>query len=300
MTAAPTEAVAEQADHATKHLACMEVWGGNAPIDAGVIMAGLDAWVFSKPAAGSDTGGDVHYVSSCAAGQITRLLVADVAGHGASASATAAHLRSLMRRYIIYHDQTRLFAAVNKHFTTHTRSAKFATALVATFDAPTNHLSLSNAGHPPPLYYSTRKKQWSTIDRAAAALADPLSQNPSDLPLGIDDLSTYNRFDLRLTTGDLILCYTDSLPESLDAAGQPLDTPGLLRLLQSLDPAEPSALITALLEGISSLNPRNLTTDDTTVLLFRPNGLRPYIPLRDRLIAPFRFAKGMIASYIRP
>ena len=65
---------------------CMEVWGGNQTADSGVIMAGLDAWVYSKPFGGADGGGDVYYVSSCATGRITRLLVADVSGHGTPAA----------------------------------------------------------------------------------------------------------------------------------------------------------------------------------------------------------------------
>mgnify|MGYP003483393270 CR=1 FL=1 len=38
-------------------------------------------------------GGDVVYASSCATGRITRLMVADVAGHGHTVAATAADLR---------------------------------------------------------------------------------------------------------------------------------------------------------------------------------------------------------------
>jgi sigma-B regulation protein RsbU (phosphoserine phosphatase) len=56
----------------------MEVWGGNAAIDNGVIMPGLDAWVYARPYQQQAAGGDIHYVSSCATGRIIRLLVADV------------------------------------------------------------------------------------------------------------------------------------------------------------------------------------------------------------------------------
>src|SRR4051812_18671738 len=90
-----------------KRMQCMEVWGGNHAVDTGVIMPGLDAWLFSRPCNSDDHGGDIHYVSSCAAGEITRLLVADVCGHGAAVSNIAIDLRKLMRKYINYHDQTR-------------------------------------------------------------------------------------------------------------------------------------------------------------------------------------------------
>ena len=66
---------------------CMEVWRGNQPVDNGVVMPGLDAWVYSRPLGDAKAGGDVHYVSSCATGRITRLLVADVSGHGAETRA---------------------------------------------------------------------------------------------------------------------------------------------------------------------------------------------------------------------
>ena len=31
-----------------KRMQCMEVWGGNHAVDTGVIMAGLDAWLYSR------------------------------------------------------------------------------------------------------------------------------------------------------------------------------------------------------------------------------------------------------------
>ena len=98
---------------------CMEVWGGNRAIDNGVIMSGLDAWVFCRPFHAADAnagGGDIHYVSSCAAGQITRLLIADVSGHGAPVAKAADALRRLMSKFSNYVDQSRLLEAVNTRF----------------------------------------------------------------------------------------------------------------------------------------------------------------------------------------
>src|SRR6266576_4310765 len=87
-----------------QHMQCMEVWGGNQIVDSGVVMAGLDAWVYCRPFGASDAGGDVYYVSSCATGRITRLLVADVSGHGAAVGDVASSLRLLMRKYVNYLD----------------------------------------------------------------------------------------------------------------------------------------------------------------------------------------------------
>src|SRR5947209_17736017 len=122
----------------TQLMQCMEVWGGNQLADSGVVMAGLDAWVYSKPYRGAAGGGDVYYVSSCATGRITRLLVADVAGHGSAVSDVAAQLRALMRRYVNHLDQASFVRSMNASFTEMASGGTFATPVVTTFFAPTN------------------------------------------------------------------------------------------------------------------------------------------------------------------
>ena len=126
-------------DPAQQHsLQCMEVWGGNQLADTGVVMAGLDAWVYCRPFAGDDAGGDVYYVSSCATGRITRLLVADVSGHGSIVASIATSLRSLMRQHVNQIDQTRFVQSMNQQFAAMSKAGCFATAIVTTFFAPTH------------------------------------------------------------------------------------------------------------------------------------------------------------------
>lgn len=114
----------------------MEVWGGSQLANASVQFAGLDAWVYSKPHGEAPRGDDVYYVSSCATGRITRVLLADVAGHGRSVAATAADLRLLMRRFVNCLDQTQLVRSINRQFAGLSRQAVFATAFVTTFFSP--------------------------------------------------------------------------------------------------------------------------------------------------------------------
>jgi hypothetical protein len=76
-------------------LQCQEVWGGNLRVNRRVRLPGLSAWVYSQPCDYASVGGDVYYLSSCAGGQIVRLLVADVAGHGPAAADTSEALRGL-------------------------------------------------------------------------------------------------------------------------------------------------------------------------------------------------------------
>lgn len=273
---------------------CMEVWGGNGLVDSGVSMAGLDAWVFSRPFGQSQTGGDVHYVSSCATGRITRLLVADVSGHGAEVADVAADLRRLMRRFINYIDQGAFVREMNGQFSALSQSGRFATALVTTFFAPTNEVSVCNAGHPPPLHYSAKKRTWSVLESKQRD-----SPSAANIPLGIADVDDYEQFGVRLAVGDLVLCYTDSLIESRYAGGEMLGVAGLLQVARGIEAANPTEFVHALLDAVAPLHQGNLEGDDVTVLLFRPNGMAPCVPMRDRLLAPWRIIRSLTRSALR-
>lgn len=262
-------------------MACMEVWGGNRAIDNGVIMPGLDAWVYSRPflsRASEDGGGDLHYVTSCATGRITRLVVADVSGHGAPVSKAADALRRLMCRYSNYIDQTRFVMAVNERFgelAEETDGAMFATGVFATYFAPTDELSICNAGHPRPLLYTAKAGTWSRIDHVRSTARQ---KAPSNLPLGVLEPTEYPSASRRLRDGDLVLFYTDSLIESADGAGRQLGEAGLIETLAGLDTADPGTLIRRLRDRIIERAGRDADAafaDDVTALLIRRNALKP-------------------------
>ena len=277
---------------AGKQMACMEVWGGSQLTTRDVTMGGLDAWVYSKPFGDAERGGDVYYASSCATGRITRLLLADVSGHGAPVASTAADLRTLMRRFVNRLDQSEFVRMLNRQFTALSEAGTFATAIVATFFAPTLRFMVSNAGHPRPLLYRAAKQDWSLLG------ADPLEEPPNsnNMPLGIVDITEYEQFDVELEPGDYVLLYTDALVESRDAGGEMLGEAGLLRILRYLGNVEPQLLTKALLREIADRYPGNLTADDVTVLLLRANGHRPRFSLKDIMWAQLRFLGSLIRA----
>src|SRR3954452_20288679 len=185
---------------------CMEVWGGNALAESSVSIPGLDAWVYCKPYENSEAGGDVYYVSSCATGRITRLLLADVSGHGAAVRDIATGLRTLMRRHVNCLDQCQFVRSMNRQFTDVGKASSFATAVVTTFFAPTNALTLCSAGHPAPLLYRASSREWSLLDSRAIRGSSGGDVVVSNIPLGIDD-ADYEQFAVQLEVNDLVLCY---------------------------------------------------------------------------------------------
>jgi sigma-B regulation protein RsbU (phosphoserine phosphatase) len=271
---------------------CMEVWGGSQLTARGVEMGGLDAWVYSKPYGQAQRGGDVYYASSCATGRINRLLLADVAGHGNAVAATAADLRTLMRRFVNRLDQTEFVRMLNQQFAALSREGSFATAVVTTFFAPSRRLTVCNAGHPRPFLYTAAQKQWNFLGHEGA----DDQPTPRNIPLGIIDVAEYEQFDIEMESGDCLLSYTDALIESRDADGEMLGEAGLLRIMRLLGGVEPPNLIETLLGEIAERYPKNLSDDDVTVLVVRANGRKPRYSLGERLRAQIRFVGSLIRA----
>jgi sigma-B regulation protein RsbU (phosphoserine phosphatase) len=271
-------------------MTCMEVWGDSQLTARGIEMGGLDAWVYSKPFGQAQRGGDVYYASSCATGRISRLLLADVSGHGTSVASTAADLRTLMRRFVNRLDQKEFVRLLNQQFVALSRTGSFATAVVTTFFAPSRRLLVSNAGHPRPVLYRAEQKQWTLLGQDGA----DDKRTFSNMPLGIMDLTEYEEFDVELEAGDCLLSYTDALIESRDADGEMLGEAGVLRILSLLGEVEPQKLIETLLKEIEERYPENLSEDDVTVLVVRANGRQPRHSFKEKFAATMRLLGSMI------
>lgn len=264
---------------------CMQVRGGSGVADTAVSTTGLDVWLYSKPYGDVSHGGDVYYLSSCSSGRITRVALADVRGHGAEVAGLADRLRLLMQRHIDHIDQTTLVESINKEFVVAGDWSTFATGLILTFFVPTATLSVTNAGHPSPLHYQARRGQWRTLE------PEPAPGQIVDVPLGIFEDARYAQQRLAATSDDLLLCFTDGLTESVDERGEMLGLEGVRNVAAQLDPAEPQGFIRTLVDRVAEMHPTNLTEDDVTVLLIRPNGAT--VSLRDNLLAPFRYVSNL-------
>lgn len=247
-------------------MTCMEVVGGNDVADRDIVMMGLNAWIYSKPHGSSSHGGDIYYLSSCATGRIIRLLVADVSGHGESVKQPAEKLQMLMRRYINQIDQKRFVKAMNSALTELSSGGMFATAVVATYFAPTRTLTLTNAGHPPAIYFDAKTATWGFLQEQFVN-----KLKPTNIPLGILAVSDYETQSKRIDHGDIVFCYTDALTESKNASGEMLGSQGLIDILNQLSVEQHQQIIPKLTEALLNLDVDNLKNDDVTMLVFSPN-----------------------------
>jgi sigma-B regulation protein RsbU (phosphoserine phosphatase) len=250
-------------------LQCMEIWGGIEPVERAVTTPGLDLWVFSQPFGGDQHGGDVYYVTLCGGGLITRIVVADVSGHGAAVAEFSSSLRSLLRTNINQKSQNRLVERLNRQFADMAEMQRFATALVVTYLASIQRLSVCNAGHPRPLYYHAKSGAWSVLSPETA-----LGDDGSNLPLGLDEATRYQTFNLTLGPDDLVVFYTDALTEAADHSGKLLGESGLLKVASQLDviDSEPGTIGSGLLSAVASHRATVKPDDDVTMIVLHHNG----------------------------
>ncbi len=261
---------------------CMEIWGGNRTIDQSFEAPGLNLHVHSRPYRSSKSGGgDIYYLTSCASGRITRLLLADVSGHGQAAASLAVSLRDLLRTNVNTISQERFIEEMNREFGRVAEQRCFATAVVATFFEPRNNLSLGLAGHPYPIYYRAARDQWVHVDSR-----DLEGNRLGNLPLGVHKESNYPGRDIRIERGDMFLLYSDAFIEAVDRDQQPLGIPGIVELLNSRSRPHADQVIPELCESVRSLSDANLQDDDATLILGEFTSSR--VRLRDNLLAPFR------------
>jgi serine phosphatase RsbU (regulator of sigma subunit) len=272
----------------TTSLQCLQVWGGTEAADQTLAMTGLDGYLYARPHRGAKRGGDVYYLSSCASGRITRVILADVAGHGSTVSETAQDLRSLMQRYVNFTSQKMFMKAMNQKFAEITDEGRFATTVAMSFLAPSRTLSLSNAGHPAPMWYRAKERCWRILG------VDPDDVQPdksADLPFGIFEDAGYQQTDITFGVGDMLLLYTDALIESSDSDGRQIGLRGLANRLNNLGHHEPDRVIPELIAQLSKEDANDLTHDDLTALLIAANGVKH--EWRKMLVAPFKAIKGV-------
>jgi phosphoserine phosphatase RsbU/P len=258
-------------DKTNGRLACFELWGGNRSADHSVELPGLAGWLYSAPLDPASGGGDVHYFSVCSKGSISRIAVADVAGHGSVASSMAESLRSVLQSHTDNWDQSALMQELNDAFMRESGEDAYATAAVLSFYAQTRELLFSSAGHPSPLWYRAGEKSWQFLEDCT-----PFAVEIEGLPLGLIPGTTYSQTGVKLGAGDMLVLYTDGITEETNSSEIELGSAGLMDLARSLAAESPVQMMRGLLSGIVAFRgdaPRR--DDDTLVVLRRTDGDLP-------------------------
>ncbi len=244
----------------------MELWAGNERAHRRVRLPGLEGDVIALPSEGRE-GGDLYALFSCGADRAARIVLADCAGHGFSASGVAAHVHGLVHKFRDVRDTAALLGALNDEFTltgqTPGAPLRLTTVVTATFDRETGEFNYAYAAHPRMLLRRTREARW-----------QPLGEGLEGLPLGFIAGETYSQQSVRLDPGDVVMVFSDAMTEVGSRDGEQLTAEGFLALANTVSAglSQPPALhdfAEALIEAARRYQGKGEFEDDLTLLTLR-------------------------------
>lgn len=214
---------------------------GNLHVDARYVPAESEALI----------GGDLYIVQSTPYG--IRVMVGDVRGKGLGAvSAVSADLGAFRYAADEAEDLPRLVNRLERALLREggrrggqQQAEGFTTALIAEFSTDLETVRLINRGHPPPVLIDARGR------------ATLLATSEEAPPLGMSDLGAWAApvDSFAFPAGSTLLCYTDGVTESRDAAGRFYDPVARLplvlgRRLRSVGHLAPGQILDLLIHDV--------------------------------------------------
>lgn len=211
----------------TQELICSEVWGSNGNADIDLVLPGLRGKLYSR-ACGGKKGGDVYYASACAAGVISRMCLADIAGHGEQVAQVGNWLRGAMRRTMGQHEPSKIFHALNKRASIFGLEA-LTTAVCLSYDMMSAELRFCYAGHPPVYILPNGATAWATLQTDTDE-----AKGARNIPFGVSDNAAFDTGTRVLNEGDRLFLYSDGVLEAPDASRKLFSETMLLQALNEM------------------------------------------------------------------
>ena len=185
------------------------------------------------------------------------LLLGDVCGKGIAAALYMARVMSYFRVVASLRNDTEgLLPYVNGFLAREWSDRTFATACMVAINMGRSTASIYGAGHPPP-YLICEKR--GTLSPVAVR---------NGLPLGVDENSEFDRFDLTLDSGDSLVLYTDGITDAVDGKGDFFGAARLEEVLRTHH-GQPDALVTAVAQAVADFSTGQPQTDDQSILVVR-------------------------------
>ena len=183
------------------------------------------------------------------------IAVGDVVGKGIAASLLMASVRASLRAYAqdVY-DLDTIIGRVNHALTRDTLDNEFSTLWYGVFDPATMRLTYCNGGHEPPLLL--RHGTLHHLDTGG-------------MLLGIDETQCYEKGLFDLQPGDVILLYSDGLPDALNDKEERFGRDRIEQLMPDLADKPAHEAISYLLWQVRQFTGLRRSVDDTTLVVIR-------------------------------
>lgn len=182
------------------------------------------------------------------------LCVADVSGKGVPASLIMASVRSSLRAHVDYiYYLYEVLQRINTMLHRDTKAGEFVTLFYGVLDTRNRRLTYCNAGHPPGLLLRDGQL---------------LELGSENMVLGVDPAERYTQSVIDLKTNDILLLYTDGVPDAMNFQQQSYGRQRLVdAFMKGGETAE--AVVQNLLWDMRKFVGMTKRTDDVTMIVVK-------------------------------
>jgi sigma-B regulation protein RsbU (phosphoserine phosphatase) len=238
------------------HLSCGEIWGGIRNCEEDLGSVGLTVSLCSSASDGS-RGGDIYYLSLCDHNLLTRMVVADVVGHGETVSEISTYIYDAIKVHINNTACEGLLSELNRTALEKGLDA-MTTMVIAAFYKSDGNLYFANAGHPPALFRRRNESNWLELK---------LINGVHNSALAIRHRAVYSQNAIQVKSGDCLILYSDGLIEANNKEEELFGVKRLKELLKQHPEAPPSELKHIIIDEIRRYSGGALRHDDVTVMI---------------------------------
>jgi serine phosphatase RsbU (regulator of sigma subunit) len=219
----------------------------------------MDGWQFAVTLApAGETSGDFFDIIPLAEGKIG-FVIADVLDKGVGPAIYMTLSRTLIRTYATEFDlqPDLVFFATNERILKDTRANLFVTAFFGVLDPVSGKLTYCNAGHNPPYFLGHQNG------------CNPIPLEKTGFPIGIDEDATWERAETELNPGDVLVLYTDGVPDAQDLDGDFFKTESLVEVIQDHLGESAEMLQKSILDAVYDFVGDAPPFDDITLMVLR-------------------------------
>jgi len=191
-----------------------------------------------------------------------------ITGHGERSASVARRVHRLLHRYSTDTQPGRLLAFLNQQFSDFAPAGTLATSLCAVYKSRRGEIHYAYGGQPRILFWQAQQRQWTTLA--------PSQESICGLPFGVTETACYDEDHILLDPGDILLMFSDGVPETRSASGELLQPEGVMELAQesteeigSSSCAPLTAVASIFLRRLEDFHGRPDFQDDITLLWIR-------------------------------
>lgn len=185
------------------------------------------------------------------------MVVADVSDKGIPAALFMANSRSLVRASLMATaSPIEGITNTNRLVCADSASGMFLTLFFARLNLKTGELDFINAGHNPPLLFREGKQQAAELARTGMAM-------------GVDDAVDFQEGHVMLHSGDLLVMFTDGLPDAIDSQEREFGMERVHAVLHQHRHEPVCQILPALIQALETHIGATAPFDDITIVMLK-------------------------------